>query len=214
MTSKASQATAVSVPVKRDYAPTILAVIEEWVAAAKIKPGMPLFVKLGAGHGWSEVPQSPYRGVSWDKGVGKWRAQLCRDGKARRLGLYAEDYQAHLAWAKAKGVAPQEKGVPLTAQRLSDEAVPRAVRRRVRAHFRAQAKKRGGFERLTNAQIEEKVKEYSGHSLRAGCATSLAKAGVPVWKIMPITRQSQGIVHGYIRVVEKREESGLRGVAF
>lgn len=214
MTSKSSQEKTATVPVKREYAPTIVRVIEEWVAAAKIKKGAPLFVSLGDGHGWSEAPQSPYRGASWDKGMGKWRAQVCVAGKTKRLGLFADPYAAHLAWAKAKGVAAQKKGVELTAQRLSDEAVPRAIRRRIRAYLKERAKKRGGPEKLTAAKIEEMVREYKGHSLRAGCVTSLAKAGVPVWKIMPITRQSQGIVHGYIRVVEKREESGLRGVAF
>lgn len=218
MTSKSSQAQAKTVPVKREYAPTMLQVVEEWVAAAKIKPGEPLFVSLGKNnaHGSSEAPQSPYRGVSWDKGAGKWRAQIALPNrKTKRLGLFKDPYQAHLAWANAKGVAPQDKGVQrLGRKRLDNESVPRAVRRRVRAYLEEQAKKRGGPEKLTKATIDAKVKEYSGHSLRAGCVTSLAKAGVPVWKIMPITRQSQGIVHGYIRVVEKREESGLRGVAF
>src|SRR5206468_465147 len=103
-------------------------------------------------------------------------------------------------YAKAKGVVPQARGVPLTAARLSPEAVGRIVRRRLGALWVSQAKKRGGLERLTQAQIVERKKKFSGHSLRAGCATSLARAGVPVQRIMDITRHKRlETVNQYVR---------------
>lgn len=216
MTSKASQATAESVPVKREYAPTLCRVIEEWVALAKVGPGEPLFRSPGGRvHGWSESPQSPYPGVSWDKTAGKWRAQIWESGKSRRLGSWKEPYEAHLAWAKAKQISPSAKGsFALEPRRLNGACVTEAVRRRLRVYYKAQRRKKGQ-EPLTAEQLEAKVRAFTAHSLRAGCVTSLARAKVPIWQIMAISRhRNMETVNGYIRVVEKREDSGLKGVAF
>ena len=41
---------------------------------------------------------------------------------------------------------------------------------------------------------------YSGHSLRAGFATSAARMGIPAWKIrMQTGHNSDAVLNGYIR---------------
>jgi uncharacterized protein YebE (UPF0316 family) len=44
---------------------------------------------------------SQYKGVSWCKSNNKWRAYIRIDGKRRHLGLFPEEYDAHLAYQKA-----------------------------------------------------------------------------------------------------------------
>lgn len=69
----------------------------------------------------------------------------------------------------------------ITAQRLSGEAVSIIVKRRVKA---------AGFD----------PKFYSGHSLRAGLATSAAMAGASMWKIRQQTgHASDAMLTRYIR---------------
>jgi integrase len=65
--------------------------------------------------------------------------------------------------------------------RLSGEAVSLVVRERVAA---------AGLDPT----------RYSGHSLRAGLATSAAQAGVPTWRIRTQTRHSSDAMLGrYVR---------------
>ena len=69
----------------------------------------------------------------------------------------------------------------MNGQRLSDEAVSLVLR-----------------ERLSAAGIE--ASGYSGHSLRAGFATSAAMAGAPTWKIRAQTEHaSDAMLSRYIR---------------
>jgi integrase len=54
---------------------------------------------------------------------------------------------------------------------------------------------------------------YSGHSLRAGLATSAAQAGVPAWKIKAQTRHvSDAMLGRYIRQGELFKENALEGL--
>ena len=41
-----------------------------------------------------ERKKSKYRGVSWDKGLRKWRARICVNGKRISLGLYDDEVEA------------------------------------------------------------------------------------------------------------------------
>jgi hypothetical protein len=59
------------------------------------------------------------------------------------------------------------------------------------------------------------VGEYSGHSLRAGFATSAASANVPVHRIQGHTRhKSVGVLNGYIRESDRWQKSALKGLGF
>ena len=54
-------------------------------------------------------PQSPYRGVSWHRDTGKWRAQAARSkaGPQKHLGLFESDRPAASAWddeARVRGL--------------------------------------------------------------------------------------------------------------
>ena len=89
----------------------------------------------------------------------------------------------------------------LTASGISDGAVFRPVNRHGRIHDT----------RLSGEAIALVVREwvaaagldpaqYSGHSLRAGLATSAAQAGVPTWRIRAQTRHaSDAMLARYIR---------------
>lgn len=55
----------------------------------------------------------------------------------------------------------------------------------------------------------------SGHSLRAGYATSAAARDMPGYRIQQHTRhKSAQMVAGYIREADKWTKSGLKGVGF
>jgi hypothetical protein len=45
--------------------------------------------------------KSGFKGVSWHKGCGKWRAQICVNRKKKYLGLFDAPEDAHAAYSKA-----------------------------------------------------------------------------------------------------------------
>ena len=57
------------------------------------------------------------------------------------------------------------------------------------------------------------VRRFSGHSLRAGYATSAAAADVPALRIQQHTRhKSADMVARYVRESDKWSKSGLKGI--
>jgi integrase len=91
------------------------------------------------------------------------------------------------AWLSASGITesaifrPVDRHGRVHATRLSGEAVSILVR-----------------ERIAAASLDPMG--YSGHSLRAGLATSAAQAGVPAWRIKAQTRHaSEAMLAHYIR---------------
>jgi integrase len=91
------------------------------------------------------------------------------------------------AWVAASGITegavfrPVDRHGHVSEARLSGEAVALVVRERVAA---------AGLDPAP----------YSGHSLRAGLATSAAQAGVPTWRIKAQTRHaSEAMLAKYIR---------------
>jgi hypothetical protein len=53
---------------------------------------------------------SGFKGVSWDKPTGKWRAQIEVNGKNKHLGRYNTPEAAHAAYCKASDVLHGEFG--------------------------------------------------------------------------------------------------------
>jgi integrase len=85
------------------------------------------------------------------------------------------------------------------------------VSRIIKARVRALARLRG--KSLTEA--EELVERFSGHSLRAGYATSAAAANMPGYRIQQHTRhKSAEMVARYVREADKWSNGGLKGVGF
>jgi integrase len=91
------------------------------------------------------------------------------------------------AWLELSGIAdgflfrPVSKAGSVLSNRLSNSAIATIVKQRA-------------------AQIGLDPKRYSGHSLRAGFATSAAAAGLSIWKIKAQTGHvSDTVLGGYIR---------------
>ncbi|KAB2911448.1 MAG: tyrosine-type recombinase/integrase [Hyphomicrobiaceae bacterium] len=92
-------------------------------------------------------------------------------------------------------------------ERLSSAAVAHIIRRRVRAMALAAS--------ASEEEASLRCLAYSGHSLRAGYATSAARLGVQEWRIRARTRhRSAEMVARYVRAAEGWTESGLGGLGF
>ena len=117
-------------------------------------------------------------------------------------------------WVKAAGLKPGDpmfcpidKGQRLTAGRLTARSVARIVKARVRALAQARGK--------TREEADEIVRDFSGHSMRAGYATEAGSKDLPSYRIMQHTRhKSHEQVASYIREGQKWSKSGLKGVGF
>jgi integrase len=120
------------------------------------------------------------------------RTKTDQNGAGRKIGIpYGRGRWCPVValeqWLSACGVTegalfrPIDRHQRIGIKRLSDEAVCLVVRERVRA-----------------AGIDPKG--YSGHSLRAGLATSAAQAGVSSWKIRQQTgHASDAMLARYVR---------------
>jgi integrase len=120
------------------------------------------------------------------------RSKTDQDGQGRKIGIpfgrrHWCPVVAFDAWLAVSGVAagaifrPVDRRGHVLETRLSGEAVSMVVRKRV-----------------GDAGLEPMG--YSGHSLRAGLATSAAQAGVPAWRIKAQTRHaSDAMLAHYIR---------------
>ena len=92
-------------------------------------------------------------------------------------------------------------------ERLTDRSVSRIVKARVRKLARLRGK--------SETEADELVALFSGHSMRAGYATSAAARDMPGYRIQQHTRhKSAEMVAGYIREADKWTKSGLKGVGF
>jgi hypothetical protein len=67
----------------------------------------------------------------------------------------------------------------------------------------------------TRKDAKAAVVLFSGHSMRAGYATSAAAKDIPGYRIQAHTRhKSAEMVNGYIRDADRWGKSGLKGVGF
>ena len=120
------------------------------------------------------------------------KSKTDQDGRGRKIGIPHGrgrwcPVAALDAWLAASGIAegaifrPVDRHGRFHDARLSGEAIALVVRGRVAA---------AGLDPT----------RYSGHSLRAGLATSAAQAGVPTWRIRAQTRHaSDAMLARYIR---------------
>ena len=44
---------------------------------------------------------SQYKGIYWDKNAKKWRSSIIINGKPKHLGLFIDEYEAHLTYQNA-----------------------------------------------------------------------------------------------------------------
>ncbi len=98
-------------------------------------------------------------------------------------------------------------GGGLTSGRLTDRSISRLIKTRVRKHMTRTG--RG------QAEAEKLAALFSGHSMRAGYATSAAANDMPGYRIRKHTRhKSAAVLEGYIRSAERWSKSGWKGVGF
>ena len=118
------------------------------------------------------------------------------------------------AWAEAANLKPGEavfrpvdRQQQIGTERLTDCSVARIVKSRVLA----MAKLRGKSE----TEALEIADRFSGHSMRAGDATSAARADIPGYRIQQHTRhKSATTLQRYFRDAERWTKNGLKGVGF
>jgi integrase len=116
------------------------------------------------------------------------------------------------AWVRLAQIEPgsalfryvDRKGA-IAAKRVKPGAVCEMVRRRMRRLLAVRGAK--------PTEAFHQAWTYSGHSLRAGCASTMADNGVPEWKIRSWCRhKTPSIAAGYIRLSEDRHNSALKGI--
>lgn len=119
------------------------------------------------------------------------------------------------AWAQAAELKPGDpvfcqfdpRGELRRNSRLAPDAVARIARERTHARLLAAGR--------SADEADEIAMATSGHSLRAGLASSLAQAGVPEFKIRARTRhKSAEQLATYVRLAEEWTASGLKEVGF
>jgi integrase len=120
------------------------------------------------------------------------RSKTDQDRQGRKIGIpFGRTRWCSVAalntWLKSSGISegaifrPVDRHGRIRRSRLSGEAVSLIVR-----------------ERVADAELDPT--HYSGHSLRAGLATSAAQAGVPTWRIRQHTRHaSEAMLLRYVR---------------
>jgi integrase len=117
-------------------------------------------------------------------------------------------------WARVANLQPGEpvfRGVDnrhlISPDRLSDNGVSRIVKARVSAYALAKGK--------SKAEAADLIKEFSGHSMRAGFATTAADNDVPLSRLATHTRhKSLETLQGYVRSSEAWRKSPLKGLGF
>jgi integrase len=133
-----------------------------------------------------------------------------------KIALPARDIPEAKAWLEHWTAAgKREPGAPLfvpigKGERLLDmRLAPKAVAGIVKARVRALLASR----RMKPAEVTRRLQGFTGHSLRAGYATSAARAGIPEWMIRRRMRhRSAEMVARYTRAELGWKESGLAGL--
>jgi integrase len=137
--------------------------------------------------------------------------------KPVRLSIGPNDMPAAIAalqaWVALAKPAPGEAlfrsvhGRVVGVDRLEPEEVNRILKRRMHALALAAGR--------TVEEAEALAKATSGHSLRAGCCTSMALAKVPEHEIRRRSRHASAEqVAKYVRIAEAWSDSGLKAVGF
>jgi integrase len=102
---------------------------------------------------------------------------------------------------------PIDKGGTISPERLTDRSISRIVKVRIRKLAIAKGK--------TEAEAETIAEAFSGHSMRAGYATTAGAHDEPAYRIQQRMRhKSADPTTGYIRAGEQWTKSGLKGFGF
>jgi integrase len=166
--------------------------------------------QLGTGRGFVRVDE---RGVE----VVLMRSKASQDA-AVTIVVPIVDMPSAASWLQAWAqVANLQPGDPIfrfvdnrkriAAERLHKASVSRIVKARLRRFVLARG--------ATKEAADEIVRRFSGHSMRAGFATSAADADVPLSRLASHTRhKSLETLQGYVRSSEQWRKSPLKGLGF
>jgi integrase len=117
-------------------------------------------------------------------------------------------------WAAVAGLQPAQpvfrpidKGGTIAPDRLTDRSISRIVKARIRKLAIAKGK--------TELEAETIAQAFSGHSMRAGYASTAGAHDEPAYRIQQRMRhKSADTTTGYIRAGEQWTKSGLKGFGF
>lgn len=214
MTSKASQEAAETVIIPRQFTPFSCRAIENWIKVGEVKSGTPLFRGV-KGPGWSvNLPQSGYKGVTWNARQNKWQVVTQDENSKRKfLGYHVKAWDGHVAYCKYKGLTPSRViDKAIAEQRIHPTSVAVMIKSRIRMLVEARNADRSR-KKMTREEIADVVAKFSGHSMRAGYATTAADKGMSIHRIKSQTRhKGDAMVMGYVRIADKYKSSGLDGV--
>jgi hypothetical protein len=75
--------------------------IDEYVAHLEYEKALKMYHEGDLSFMKTKEFSSKYKGVSWDKMKNKWEVRIKIDGKNKYLGVFTDEYEAHLAYEKA-----------------------------------------------------------------------------------------------------------------
>lgn len=138
------------------------------------------YSKLGDGNGWIELTSA---GVTI-----KLESSKTSQEAAETLICSSASVRQHVAaWIVAGKIAPGtplfrrlRKGGTVTGSRLTDDGMTQAIRRSVVRLMRSRG--------MSEAEAAAISRKFNTHSLRRGCATSLAKKGLDAVGLQKVTR--------------------------
>jgi integrase len=160
------------------------------------RAGMPSLLEEAGAFRRSELVGIDVRAVEWTASgliISLHKSKTDQEWRGREVGVpHAQGCLCPVAalrsWLEASGITEGPvfralaKSGRIGTARLSSDAIAAIVKRRV-------------------ADIGLNPALYSGHSLRAGFATSAAAAGLPTWKIKAQTGHTlDAVLYRYIRV--------------
>lgn len=166
--------------------------------------------EIGTGKGFVRVDE---RGVE----VVLMRSKASQDNAVTIAIPLADAPSVHFwvsEWARTANLQPGQpvfravdRRQRIAEQRLGDGSVSAIVKSRVKAYALLKGK--------SKAEADELVQRFSGHSMRAGFATTAADADVPLSRLAKHTRhKSLETLQGYVRTAEQWRKSALKGLGF
>ena len=170
-------------------AATAVAVPSAAPVAKKAPPAARRKQTKAAGKGGVKASQSSkYFGVSWEKPLKKWRAQIRVDGKRRSLGRWANEEDAARHYDYAMAQIPKEKRNPQMKFNFEDDAANPVMPVKLQSSSRKAggSKRSAASARVTTAATQTTRSSGRGTSTQTSTSTAAGSSS----KQLPIKKMS------------------------